>query len=162
MNNAKTVSRPRTSLVASMVISLGVGAVGALISANSSQVLSSINTPPYQPPSWLFPIVWTALFILMGLSSWLTASSAASYDLRRDAWRVYLWQLAFNLLWSVIFFRMELFCAALVCLAILWGLILVMIFRFRACSRVAAVLQIPYLLWVTFAAVLNRAIAVLN
>ena len=162
MNNSKTAARPKSSLAFCLVISLGAGAVGALISANSAQVIDSINTPPYQPPSWVFPVVWTALFILMGVSSWLTASSDAPYDLRRDAWSVYLWQLGFNLLWSAIFFRLRLFYAALFCLAVLWGLIIVMIARFYKCSRVAALLQLPYFLWVTFAAVLNRAVAVLN
>ena len=162
MNNARTEQRSGSSLALSLVISLGAGAAGALISANSAKVIGSINTPPYQPPSWVFPVVWTALFLLMGISSWLTASSDAPYEKRREAWKVYLWQLFFNLLWSAIFFRLELFYAALVCLVILWGLIAVMIIRFGMCSRTAALLQIPYFLWVTFAAVLNRAIAVLN
>lgn len=162
MNNTRTGTRAKSPLALCIFISLGAGAIGALVSANSSKVISSIKVPAYQPPQWVFPVVWTVLFLLMGISSWLVAGSDKPYEQRQDAWKIYLWQLAFNILWSAVFFRLRLFYAALFCIVILWGFIIAMIISFSRCSRVAALLQVPYLLWVTFAAVLNRAIAMMN
>ena len=167
MTNTNTASRPKRAAVRSplafeLVLSLAAGALSSLAAANSRKVTASINTPPFQPPSWVFPVVWTILFILMGISAWMTANSSADRQLRKSARSVYLWQLLLNILWSVIFFRLRLFYAAVACIFFLWLAIIVMLFRFGKCSRTAALMQIPYFAWVTFAVILTRAVAIMN
>lgn len=117
--------------------------------------------PPLSPPAVVFPIVWGALFALMGAGAariWQAAPSAA----RSKALGLFGVQLAFNFLWSIIFFNLQAFGFAFAWLLALWGLILKMILSFRKVDRTAALLQIPYLLWVTFAAYLNLGVWFLN
>ena len=116
--------------------------------------------PPLSPPSVVFPVVWSALFALMGVGAariWLTPPSPA----RTRALTVFGVQLAFNFCWSLIFFNAGAYGAALLWLAALWGLILWMILAFRRVDRAAALMQQPYLLWVSFAAYLNLGVWVL-
>lgn len=117
--------------------------------------------PPLSPPAVVFPIVWGALFALMGAGAariWQAAPSTA----RSKALGLFGVQLAFNFLWSIIFFNLQAFGFAFAWLLALWGLILKMILSFRKVDRTAALLQIPYLLWVTFAAYLNLGVWFLN
>ena len=117
--------------------------------------------PPLSPPSVVFPVVWSALFALMGVGAarvWLTPPSPA----RTRALTVFGVQLAFNFCWSPIFFNAQAYVFALVWLAALWGLVLAMLLLFRACDKPAAWLQLPYLLWVSFAAYLNFGVWALN
>ena len=149
--------------IISAAIALAVGGLSAFLTKDSMDIYQSINQPPLAPPAILFPIVWTVLYILMGISS------AVIYNRREDnsedaysALKVYAFQLIVNFFWSIIFFNMRAYLFAFVWLVILWILIIVMIVRFRKISPVAAYLQIPYLLWVTFAGYLNFMIYFLN
>ena len=122
---------------------------------------ASIVQPPLSPPGIVFPIVWSILFALMGIGAarvYLTAPSGR----RTRALAVFFLQLLFNFFWSIIFFNAQAFGFALLWLAVLWGLILWMIRAFSKADRAAALLQIPYLLWVTFAAYLNAGVWLLN
>ena len=121
MTNTETAARPkrtaaRSPLAFELVLSLAAGALSSLASANSREVFAEISTPPFLPPAWVFPIVWTILFILMGVSAWMTANSHAEKSLRRSARSVYLWQLLLTILWPLIFFRLRLFYAAIACI----------------------------------------------
>lgn len=150
--------------IISVLIALGVGILSAFLTMRGMRTYSAdINQPALAPPMWLFPIVWTVLFILMGISS------AAVYTKRRKsngeiggALRIYALQLAVNFFWSIVFFNFQKFLFAFIWLCFLWILIVIMIIRFYRLNRVAAYLQIPYLLWVTFAGYLNLMVYFLN
>lgn len=117
--------------------------------------------PPLSPPAIVFPIVWGILFALMGIGAariYLSPPSAA----RSRSLLLFLVQLAFNFCWSLLFFNLQRFGLAFVWLMVLWGLILWMILSFRRTDSLAAWLQVPYFLWVTFAAYLNFGVWLLN
>lgn len=123
-------------------VSLGVGTLAGFLTRNSlNTVYPMLEKSPLTPPGWVFPLVWTVLYLLMGL------------------WGV---QLGLNFCWSLLFFNGGLYFSALLCLVVLWVMILAMAGAFGAISRTAGLLQIPYLLWVAFAGYLNAAVWVLN
>ncbi len=149
--------------IISVAIALGVGILSALLTSGSMDIYSSINQPALSPPSWLFPVVWTILFILMGISAALVyLDSDSPKEQIRSALSVYTVQLIFNFIWSLIFFNMRAYLFAFIWLVVLWILIIIMIIRFYAVRKLAGILQIPYLLWVTFAGYLNFMIYLLN
>lgn len=148
------------SLLKSLAISLGTGILSAIFTMGSMDIYKSINKPSLSPPSWLFTIVWTILFILMGISSYLVYESVS--DRKDIALKVYGLQLIFNFLWTIIFFNVKLYLFSFFWLLLLWVLILIMILFFYKIKPIAAYLQIPYFLWTTFAAYLNLMIYVLN
>ena len=150
------------TLIFCIVIPLLVGAISGFISMNGMKEFASINKPPLSPPGFLFPIVWTILYILMGISSYLVLTSDASQNDKRNALIIYGIQLFFNFFWSIFFFNFELYFFSFFWLLALWILIILNIIRFNKISKAASYLLIPYLLWVTFAAYLNLAIAILN
>ena len=113
------------------------------------------------PPAIVFPVVWSILYALMGIGAARIYQSPAS-GARSRSLQIFLLQLAFNFFWSIIFFNFQNFGFAFVWLLALWGLILWMILSFRTVDLLAAWLQIPYLLWVTFAAYLNFGVWILN
>lgn len=147
-------------LIISLVISLGVGGLSALLTMNSMQLYQNLKQPPLAPPSILFPIVWTILFVLMGISAYLVYIDDSLNN--GKALLIYGIQLFFNFFWTIIFFRFQLYLFAFIWLLILWVLIVWMIKAFYKVNKTAAYLQIPYLIWSTFAAYLNFAIFYLN
>ena len=144
---------------------VGVEAVGALsgfLTRDGAEVYSEmIRQPPLSPPAIVFPIVWSILFLLMGVSAARIYAAPASPDRTRGL-RLFAIQLAFNFFWSIIFFNLQNFGCAFLWLVVLWVLILRMIFTFRKTDSLAAWLQMPYFLWVTFAAYLNLGVWMLN
>lgn len=146
-------------LIICLVIPLAVGSLSALLTRNSMETFGSINKPILAPPAWLFPVVWTILYILMGIASYLVLTSSKE---NRKALTVYSIQLVFNFLWSIIFFNLELYLFAFIWLVLLWLLILETAILFYQISKTAGYLMIPYLLWVTFASYLNYFIYLLN
>uniref|UniRef100_UPI003FF095E6 TspO/MBR family protein n=1 Tax=Candidatus Fimivicinus sp. TaxID=3056640 RepID=UPI003FF095E6 len=150
-------------LIANLAISMGVGLLSVVLTMNSmKEVYAELNKPPLSPPAWVFGVVWTILFLLMGISAYLVYTSDANADRKRNALVVYGVQLIFNLLWSVFFFDRQWYWFSFAWLIVLWFLILTMIVMFSNISRKAALLQIPYLLWVTFAGYLTAGVAMLN
>ena len=147
-------------LVISLAISLGIGGLSALFTKDSMEEYGMLNQPPLSPPGWVFPVVWTVLFILMGIAAYLVWEENGPG--RKSALWLYGVQLAFNFLWTIIFFNTERRGFALIWLIILWGLILATLLRFRQENETAGKLMIPYLLWVTFAAYLNAGVWYLN
>ncbi len=146
-------------LIICLVIPLAVGGLSALLTRNSMETFKSISKPSLSPPGWLFPVVWTFLYILMGIASYLVLTSGKP---DRKALTVYGIQLAFNFLWSIIFFNLELYLFAFIWLVLLWLLILKTAILFHQISKPARYLMLPYLLWVTFAGYLNYSIYLLN
>lgn len=145
-----------------LFIPLAVGGFSALLTMNSMESFEKINQPPLSPPGWLFPVVWTILYILMGISAYLVTTSSATDRQKRNAFIVYGAQLFFNFLWSIIFFNREDYLFAFIWLIALWILIIANIILFYRISKPAGLLLIPYLLWVTFAGYLNFAIYLIN
>ncbi len=121
----------------------------------------TIIQPALSPPAIVFPIVWGILFVLMGVGGARIYLSAQSIERSRSL-RLFFVQLGFNFFWSILFFNLQQFGLSLIWLIVLWALILWMIVSFNAVDKPAARLQIPYLLWVSFAAYLNLGVWLLN
>lgn len=151
--------KDKSALIIAILIPLAVGALSSMFSQTMS-VYSSIRKPALSPPGYLFPIVWTILYILMGISSYLIYES--DHPGKTKALKCYAIQLFFNFMWSIIFFRFRLFFAAFLWLLAMILCIIVMICKFYKIKPIAAYLQIPYLLWCLFAAYLNFMIYLLN
>ncbi len=145
-----------------IVLPLLVGALSALLTRESMILFGSVQKPPLSPPGWLFPVVWTILYTLMGIASYLVLTSEAPKEEIGKAINVYLYQLLLNFLWSTWFFNFQWYWFAFFWLVVLWIMILVTLIRFYRISKSAGYLLIPYLLWVTFAGYLNLGIALLN
>ena len=139
-----------------------VGILSGLLSREGTQFYSEmINKPPLSPPAALFPIVWTILYALMGIGAARIYAAQPGAE-RSRALNIFVIQLVVNFFWSLIFFNARAFGFALLWLLLLWVLIIVMILLFRPVDRLAAWMQIPYLIWVSFAAYLNYGVWQLN
>jgi tryptophan-rich sensory protein len=145
-----------------IVLPLLVGTISALLTRESMMLFAGVKKPPLSPPGWLFPIVWTILYTLMGIASYLMLTGEATKEEKGKALNVYLYQLLVNFLWSTWFFNFQWYLFAFFWLVLLWVMILVTTVRFYRISKPAGYLLIPYLLWVTFAGYLNLGIALLN
>lgn len=144
-----------------LAIPLAVGGLATLLSGgmDSYQVM---NQPPLSPPGWVFPVVWTILYLLMGYASYRISESDAPKEDRTKALIFYGIQLFFNFLWPIVFFRLQWYFAAFVLLLVLWVFIYITMYLFEPIDEPAQTLLIPYLLWVTFAGYLNLGVALLN
>lgn len=149
-------------LFACLAIPLAVGGLAALLTGGGIDTFATLNQPPLSPPGWLFPVVWTILYILMGFASYLVLSSDAPQAHIRRGLVLYGIQLAFNFWWPIFFFSLSAHLFAFIWLLALWLLILANMFSFLHSSKCAAHLLIPYLFWVTFAGYLNLGIFILN
>ncbi len=149
-------------LLVCVAIPLAVGGLAALLSRDGMNVFASLEKPPLSPPGWLFPVVWTILYVLMGIASYLVFTSGADRKTVGAALRVYGFQLAVNFLWPIFFFNFGWYLFSFVWLLLLLLLILITFARFWKISVPAACLLIPYLIWVVFAGYLNLGVALLN
>lgn len=145
-----------------ILLSEAVGVLSGLITRSGVEAYGeSIVPAPLSPPAIVFPIVWTILYALMGISAARVYLAPPSEDRTVGLW-VFVLQLVFNFFWSIIFFSAQNFGFALIWILALWALILWMILTFRKVDKTAALLQIPYLLWVTFATYLTYTVWQLN
>ena len=133
-----------------------------MIVHGNTDIYSKINQPPLAPPSWVFPVVWTVLYLLMGISLYIVWNTRADSGKKQLAFLLFGIQLFLNLIWSPIFFGLQLFLPALIVLVFTWIFTAAMIVSFYAISKPAALLQIPYIIWLTFAGYLNFAIYLIN
>ncbi|MBQ2840373.1 MAG: tryptophan-rich sensory protein [Oscillospiraceae bacterium] len=141
-----------------VLISLGVGALSAFITKDSMDIFDTVTKPPLAPPAVVFPIVWTILFILMGLG----AARVYLKEPGSKALYIYGINLAVNFFWSIIFFNMRAFGFAFIWLLLLIAVVVLMIISFFRIDKLAAYLQLPYLLWLLFAGYLNLFIYLAN
>jgi len=149
-------------LLGSLILPIGLGSIAGIITAKEiSAWYAALNKPSFNPPGYLFGPVWSALYILMGVSMFLIWNTPKT-TLRQKALTVFGVQLFFNFWWSILFFSFHTILLSLVDILLLWFLIIYMITLFKKIKPVAAYLQIPYLLWLTFATVLNICIWYLN
>ena len=143
-------------------ISLGVGGLSAWLTREGSRIFGeAVNQPPLSPPMWVFPVVWSILYTLMGISAAMVSLTSRSRE-RNTGLNLFVAQLIVNFFWSLIFFNAQAYGLAFFWLLLLWGLVLAMILTFHLVDPLAAKLQIPYLLWLTFAAYLSFGVWLLN
>lgn len=155
--------KPVVKLIISVTIPVATGAIAGLFTASSvNGWFLTIIKPSFNPPSWLFAPVWTALYIMMGIACFLVWNSKVDVKLKNKALGFYMVQLLLNFLWSLIFFYAHQPGWALFDIILMWGMILSTILQFGKISSTAAWLLVPYISWVSFAAVLNFAIWKLN
>jgi tryptophan-rich sensory protein len=144
------------------MIPITVGSIASLITRDGMASFELLRQPALAPPEWLFPIVWTLLYFLMGVSSYWIMRADAPKEQKEKAILLYEYQLAVNFLWPTFFFHFEWYLFSFLWLVFLWILVLRMILQFGHIDKKAAWINIPYLLWLSFAGYLNLAIWWLN
>jgi len=150
------------TLLICLLIPLAIGGISGFATATSiTDWYVALIKPSFNPPNYLFAPVWTTLYALMGISLFIIWRSPTG-RMRNNALVIFAVQITLNFFWSFLFFKFKLPGVALIEIVLLWTSILMMIIFFKRVSKLAAFLQIPYLLWVSFASVLNAAIWFLN
>lgn len=149
-------------LLLCLAIPLAVGGLAALLTGGGMGQYAVMNQPPLSPPGWLFPVVWTILYLLMGYASYRVLTADASPAQINRALTLYGAQLAINFLWPLVFFGLNWYLVAFVLLIVLWVLIYLTMRAFSEIDELAGSLLLPYILWVTFAAYLNLGVYFLN
>ena len=147
-------------LFISIFISLGIGILSAVLTSSSMDIYKYLNKPSLAPPSIIFPIVWTLLYILMGISAYLIYKSNDKN--KKEALIIYGIQLILNFTWTIIFFLLKFRLLAFINIILLLIFIIIMIIKFYKINNKASLLQIPYLFWVLFATYLNYGFYILN
>lgn len=146
-------------LVFFIFTTLSIGFIGSFLGDTSKY--NNLIKPDFAPPSYLFSLIWTILYFLMGISIYIIYMSKDTLK-RKRAINIYILQLVVNATWNFIFFGLELRLLAFLWILLLIVLVLIMINRFYTINKLAANLQIPYLIWLMFALVLNYSIYMLN
>lgn len=150
---------PWKNLITAVAIPLAVGGLSAWITMDGMKAFEAVNQPPLTPPMWLFPVVWSILFVLMGIASYLVVMQKGEDT---KALTLYAVQLIFNFFWFIWFFNLGWYLFAFLWLVALWILILATTVAFYRISKPAAWLMLPYLVWVVFAGYLNLGVWWLN
>ena len=147
-------------LILSILLPLGVGFIGSFFTTpNIQNWYQYIEKPAFNPPNWIFGPVWTVLYILMGISFYLYAKSE---DSKKQGYVYYFVQLGLNSLWSILFFGLQNPLLGLIEIFFLLTFIILTIREFRQVNKIAGILLLPYLAWVSFATILNLNIWLLN
>lgn len=152
----------KQKLAISIGIPLAIGGLSAWLTRSGMKAFQTVSQPPLTPPGWLFPVVWTVLFVLMGVAAYLVQISSADREQKKTALWFYGVQLIFNFGWSILFFNLKMYLFAFVWLIALWVLIAVAAVLFFKMVKAAGWLLAPYLLWVLFAGYLNAGVWLLN
>ncbi len=141
---------------------LFIGFAASSLSAQSAIIYDEFIRPPFSPPSYVFGIVWTCVYLLMGLAAFLVSISNKARVNKEPALQVFFFQLAINFCWTFFFYTMEYRLFAFLWILFLWVLIFYTIKLFYKISKTAAILLLPYIFWLSFAAYLNLGIYILN
>ena len=149
-------------LLLSLAIPLAVGGLSAFLTKDGMRAFASLRQPPLSPPGWLFPVVWTLLYLMMGAACYLVWTAEIDASRRERALRVYGLSLAANFLWPILFFTMQAFLPAFLLLLILLGLVIACARLFSRIRRCAGRLLLPYIVWLVFAGYLNLGVWLLN
>lgn len=147
-------------LIISILIPLAVGTLSGFITQNSTETYQELIKPALSPPAYVFPVVWTILYILMGISAYLVFITTSKRS--KNALYIYFVQLVVNFIWPILFFNFGAYLLSFFWLVLLCVLIILMINEMYHVNKLAAFLQIPYLIWVTFAGYLNLSLYLLN
>jgi len=157
--------KPREIGIAALFVlaCLLAGFIGSFFTMPSIQGwYASLSKPPFNPPNWVFGPVWTILYILMGIAAYLVFSKGLKKKGVKDALAFFGIQLLFNVLWSLLFFGMRSPLYGMICIIALWFMIALTMAKFYEISKAAGLLFVPYILWVSFASILNLFIWMLN
>lgn len=149
-------------IIISLLLTLGGGFVVGRFIENSEQIYSTLNKPWFSPPALVFPIVWTILYILMGIAAYRIYLRHKQGEKTKAALWFYIVQLLLNFAWSIVFFYFKLYGLAFIELIILLIFIVITTIKFFKFDKIAGILMIPYIIWVSFAGVLNFFIWMLN
>lgn len=153
----------RKTFLIFLAVPLSAGLAAGLIAGNSAAGYQSLTLPPLSPPGWVFPVVWTILYLLMGIASYLVfLLCKEKQESAIPALFLYILQLLINFFWPIFFFRLEWYLFSFFWLVLLWMLVLHTTQLFGSISKTAGYLMLPYLAWVTFAAYLNLGVVILN
>ena len=139
-----------------------IGGLSALITGSYKDFFLIYKKPPLLPPGWLFPLAWTVLYALMGISAYIVSEASAPLKVKNQAFSAYWFQLLLNFLWSIIFFKAELLWGGFAEILLLLMSVIIMTVFFGRINSKAGLLNIPYILWVAFATYLNLATAIIN
>jgi len=155
------------SNIVKLIVSIGIcqlaGVIGMIFTMDSiTNWYDSLNKPSFNPPDWIFGPVWVILYLMMGISLFIVWKEDLKNKEIKSAFLIFMIQLIFNAAWLIVFFGGHSIIGGLIVIVILWILILITILKFIKISRVAGILLIPYLLWISFATVLNYFIYKLN
>ena len=146
-----------------IAIPMTIGILAAALTRDSMDIYGTLNTPPLSPPAILFPIVWSVLYLLMGISSvGIWCARGLKPDSAKRGLKYYAVSLGLNFLWSIIFFRLSAALLAFICLVFMFYYIVRTIVEYSRVKKWCAYLQIPYAVWVAFAGYLNVGIWLLN
>lgn len=166
MEQNTTRSRKILVLVLLIALPLAVGIISSAITGEYVLRNGQMIQPTLSPPAWIFPIVWTCLYVMMGLGSFFLWTANPKYEEqfrdRRVALMIYFIQLVFNFCWSIFFFVFELYWISFAWLMIMWFMLIVLVVKSAKISVKAMILFLPYLFWSTFAAYLTLMSSVLN
>lgn len=143
-------------LIGIIIVTLIIGSLPSIIMNMMGMNIDDLTKPALYPPNIVFPIVWTILYVLMSISVFLATKDD------NEPYTIYVIQLIVNALWTVIFFGFNFKLLGFIWILFLIVLVVIMIYQFYKHNKLAAILQIPYLLWLIFAAYLNMAIYLLN
>lgn len=149
-------------LIACLAIPLAVGTAAGLLTMDGMRTFDQLTKPPLSPPGWLFPVVWTILYLLMGYASYRVLEADASKQEKQQGLILYGAQLLVNFLWPFVFFSLQWYLTAFWILIALWLLVYLTSRYFAKADEIASDLLLPYILWLTFAGYLNLGIFLLN
>ena len=155
-------------LLIAVFIPLAVGGLSAFLTKDAMLIFNSIDKPPLAPPGIVFPIAWSILYVLMGISSYIiyildiNKLNTEQIVLRKQTLIIYAVQLIFNFFWTIIFFKFSMYKFAFVWLMTLWILVFLYIKTSFKLNKISSYLMMPYLVWMTFAGYLNLMIDILN
>lgn len=148
------------SLLINIAIPLAIGGISSLIVNDGFNNYSDVTKPALSPPPWIFPVVWTILYVLMGVSTYLIYEK--DKNLNRNSFIIYAVQLVLNFIWPVFFFGFDAYLLSFIILVLLLVFVAAMIISFYKENKLAGLVQIPYLIWLLFAAYLNFGVFLLN
>lgn len=149
--------------VYSIFATLAVGGLSAFFTSGSRDFYQTTQKPPLSPPAWVFPVVWSILYVLMAVSFAIVFTKRKHEpQMKRNAVNIYALNLFFNFFWSIIFFDFNAYLLAFVWLLLLWLIVFVTLLNFYRTDKTAGLLILPYLVWITFAGYLNFGVWVLN
>lgn len=149
-------------LIIYVAIPLCVGALSSFLTRNAYSDYANLNRPIFSPPGSVFPVVWTILYILMGLGAYIVYYTETEDMSRIIGLALYYVQLIMNFVWSIAFFGQKLYLFAFIWLIVMWLVIIAMLGHFKKVSTLAFVLNVPLVVWCTFAAYLNLGTYILN
>lgn len=145
-----------------VIAPLLIGICSSILTRDMMVEYGTLSKPPLSPPTIVFPIAWTILYLLMGIASAIIYSKEEYSNNRSTGLTLHVVQLILNFFWSIIFFNMGQYYFAFIWLVILWLVVFSMMMNYKKISQTAFFLNVPYIVWLTFAGYLNLAVAIMN